>query len=188
MAGRSRRRFLGCGKIDWSQPMVYMKFRAHAEALGEFQGYPRIRLSIVPWCDRADFVESNDAMCTPYLNEITRMRSELDCTHTSKKPVTIMGDEPKEKRANREQDSVIEINLQDAVGQRKPKGQRSSISVLDPAIFISRSRKTLDLPNRKKKNPTEQYHNQPQNKHDLEYLHIRVAFTLEVAISNFEHP
>lgn len=129
-------------------------------------------------------VKSNDFKCILYSTEIPTKHECFKCAFSSDVLTTKMADK-KEKNNDCTQDSVIEIGLQAAVGQRKSKGHKSSVSVLDPAIFISRSCKRFDP--FKKKKETEPSDAQTSDEHDTEYLHFRVSFTLEIEIVNFEH-
>ncbi|KIW80639.1 hypothetical protein Z517_07255 [Fonsecaea pedrosoi CBS 271.37] len=76
---------------------------------------------------------------------------------------------------------VQQIDLEERVGQTQAK-QNTSISILDPAIYISRSHKDWDDQTSEKKSDDEEENSEPE----WDYLHFRASFTLEVEILGFE--
>ncbi|OAL36406.1 hypothetical protein AYO20_04302 [Fonsecaea nubica] len=76
---------------------------------------------------------------------------------------------------------VQQIDLEERVGQTQAK-QNTSISILDPAIYISRSHKGWDHQTSEKKSHDEEESSEPE----WDYLHFRASFTLEVEILGFE--
>lgn len=79
--------------------------------------------------------------------------------------------------------SVQQIDLEEQVGKTLGK-RKTSISILDPAIYISRSRKDFD--NRKADN--KKINNKGvESEPEWDYLRFRASFTLEVEILGFEH-
>ncbi len=90
-----------------------------------------------------------------------------------------------------EKGSVQQIDLEEQVGRRLPKLQNTSISILDPAIYIARSRKDLDISNnhaddKKFYNTSTSSDGQVKSEPEWDYLHFRASFTLEVEILGFE--